>query len=86
MHTNKYIFYSANTASESSEKSVTIVKYMQALGYPVDPEGVCLYFAYMGAQAVLSGDIKSFNDKLKFLFIFYFRNRSRISLRCRSNC
>jgi ankyrin repeat protein len=40
---------------------------MQSLGYPSDPEGICWGITHMGAAAILSRGLKSFDARLKYL-------------------
>lgn len=41
-----------------------MLAYMQSLGYPIEDAGLCRGLATMGMQAILSGDIDSFNKRI----------------------
>lgn len=54
----------------NSERVVTIsqselIPTLVALGYKTNPAGLCFGVVYMGIQAILSGDIRSFDQRLE---------------------
>lgn len=44
-----------------------LVKWMQTLGYPIDPRGMCFGVACMGLQAMLANDIETFDARLNYI-------------------
>lgn len=44
-----------------------LIKKMKPLGYPPNEEGVCFGVAHMGMQAILSHDLHTFDERIKFL-------------------
>lgn len=53
---------------------VKLVQYMIRCGYKGNAEGVCYGFTHMAVQALLSNDLKTFDDRLELILEDYDKN------------
>lgn len=57
------------------DEHVKLVQYMIRCGYKGNAEGVCYGFTHMAVQALLSNDLKTFDDRLELILEDYDKNR-----------
>ncbi|EKD54923.1 MAG: ankyrin [uncultured bacterium] len=49
----------------------TLLQLMKSLGYKINETGMCFGFAHMGMQAILAGDLQTYNRRLALLEDLY---------------